>query len=46
MASEYSSLVDPELLTERALDMLIAQKGVYGGGKVDLLEHGLQTATR
>ena len=43
---EYKKLCTPEILTERTLGILESQKGMYGGAKVDLYEHGLQTATR
>ena len=46
MADEYRDLTSGEKLAERAIGLLTAQKGITGGGKVDLLEHGLQTATR
>jgi len=46
MAKEYKTLCSPEELTKRVLQMLISQKGAFGGAKVDLFEHGLQTATR
>eukprot|EP00112_Aurelia_sp_Birch-Aquarium-sp1_P016933 Seg3880.1 transcript_id=Seg3880.1/GoldUCD/mRNA.D3Y31 product="hypothetical protein" protein_id=Seg3880.1/GoldUCD/D3Y31 len=46
MADEYKMLCTPELLTNRVIEMLLAEKGVFGGAKIDLYEHGLQTATR
>ncbi len=46
MAEEYRKLCSPEEMTERALSMLTNQKGIFGAAKVDLYEHGLQTATR
>lgn len=46
MANEYKILCSPEELTTRVLQMLLSQKGVFGGAKIDLYEHGLQTATR
>ena len=46
MTREYVSITNADALTERALDMLKGQKGIYGGGQVCLYEHGLQTATR
>ena len=46
MAAEYRNLCSPENLTERVLGLLTSQKGAFGGCQVDLLEHGLQTATR
>lgn len=46
MANHYKSLCSPEKMTKRVLDMLVSQKGIFGSAKVDLFEHGLQTATR
>ena len=46
MANAYRVLCSPEELTTRALKILTSQKDVFGGAKVDLCEHGLQTATR
>ena len=43
---EYKKICTPEHLADRVLGILESQKGMYGGAKVDLFEHGLQTATR
>ncbi len=42
----YKQLCTPEQLADRVLWILMGQKNIYGGAKVDLYEHGLQTATR
>ena len=46
MTEEYKKICTPEHLADRVLGILESQKGIYGGTKVDLFEHGLQTATR
>eukprot|EP00794_Sanderia_malayensis_P003351 gene3350-3840_t len=46
MANEYRKLCSPQEMTRRALSMLQSQKGICGAAKIDLYEHGLQTATR
>ncbi len=47
MAEMFGKVVcSPEKMADRAIQMLLDQKGVYGGCKVDMLEHGLQTASR
>ena len=46
MTEQYVNITNAEALTERAIGMLTNQKGIFGGGQVDLYEHGLQTATR
>ncbi len=46
MAKEYRSLCSAEELTNRSLSMLSSQRNFFGGAKVDLYEHGVQTATR
>lgn len=46
MAKEYKILCSPEKMGKRALEMLMSQIGVFGGAKIDLFQHGLQTATR
>ena len=46
MTEKYKKLCTPEILTDRALSIFESQKGIYGGMKIDMYEHGLQTATR
>ena len=46
MAESYKVLCSPSEMTKRALGMLLDQRGIFGGAKVDLYEHALQTATR
>ena len=43
---EKNKLCTPKQLAERVIAMLESGKGMFGGVKVDLYEHGLQTATR
>lgn len=46
MAKAYQRLCSPEDLSNRAITMLTNLRGIYGGAKIDLYDHSLQTATR
>ena len=46
LSEAYKDLCSGEKMAERVLSILELQRGVLGGCKVDLYEHGLQTATR